>query len=51
LKSAKTKKIETIYGLMLRDNDRIIDLFKKMGFTIEYFSDGTAKGTLNIKEE
>ena len=47
----KDKKLETIYGFMLSDNSRAIDLFEKMGFTIKYLSDGTVKGTLNLKEE
>jgi acetyltransferase len=46
----KDKKLETIYALMLSDNYQIIDLFRKMGFTIEYLKDSTAKGTLNLKE-
>jgi acetyltransferase len=47
----KDKKLQTIYGFMLSDNTRAIDLFEKMGFTIKYLSDGTVKGTLNLKEE
>jgi acetyltransferase len=47
----KDKNLETIYSFMLRDNYRIINLMKKMGFAIEYLDDGTLKGTLNLKEE
>lgn len=47
----KDKKLETIYGIMLGDNYRAINLMKKMGFAIEYLDDGTVKGTLNLKEE
>ncbi|UCH70868.1 MAG: GNAT family N-acetyltransferase, partial [Candidatus Bathyarchaeota archaeon] len=47
----KDKKLQTIYGFMLSDNTRAIDLFEKMGFTIKYLSDGTVKGTLDLKEE
>jgi len=47
----KDKKLETIYGVMLSDNYQAINLMKKMGFTIKYLSDGTVKGTLNLKEE
>lgn len=47
----KDKKLETIYGVMLSDNYRAIDLMKKMGFAIKYLDDGTVKGTLNLKEE
>jgi len=47
----KDMKIEKIYGIMLPDNQRAINLMKKMGFTIEFLEDGTVKGTLNLKEE
>jgi acetyltransferase len=47
----KDKKLDKIYGVMLGDNYRAINLMKKMGFTIEYLDDGTVKGTLNLKEE
>jgi acetyltransferase len=47
----KEKNLETIYGIMLADNYRAINLMKKMGFAIEYLDDGTVKGTLNLKEE
>lgn len=47
----KDKKLEAIYGIMLSDNYRAINLMKKMGFVIEYLDDGTVKGTLNLKEE
>jgi acetyltransferase len=44
-------KIETLYAIMLPDNQRAISLMKKMGFSIVYPEDGTVKGTLNLKEE
>jgi acetyltransferase len=47
----KDKKLETIYGIVLPDNYRAIDLMKRMGFTFESLSDGTMKGTLNLREE
>jgi acetyltransferase len=47
----KDMKIETLYAIMLPDNYRAINLMKKMGFTITYLEDGTAKGTLSLKEE
>ena len=47
----KDMKIETLYAIMLPDNQRAISLMKKMGFTMEYQEDGTVKGTLNLKEE
>jgi len=48
---AKEMGIETIYAIMLPDNQRALSLTKKMGFKLEYLSDGTIKGTLNLKEE
>jgi acetyltransferase len=44
-------KLQTIYAIMLPDNNRAISLMKKMGFTIKYMEDGTVKGTLDIREE
>ena len=35
---AKDKNLETIYGLVLRDNSRAIELFKAKGFGIDYYS-------------
>ncbi len=48
---AKEKGIESVYAIMLQDNYRAISLTKKMGFTIEYLSDGTVKGTLDLRSE
>ncbi len=48
---AKEKGVEDVYAIMLQDNYRALSLTKKMGFNIEYLSDGTVKGTLNLKEE
>jgi acetyltransferase len=47
----KEKNLETIYGIMLSDNYRAINLMKKMGFITEYSDDGTVRGILNLKEE
>ena len=47
----KDKKLETIYGFMLSDNYRAVNLLKKMGFATKYLGDGTVKGILNLKEE
>ena len=44
-------KLETIYAIMLPDNFRAIRLMKKMGFAITFLEDGTARGTLSLKEE
>ncbi len=35
---AKDKNLETVYGLILRDNDRAIKLFKEKGFVIDMSS-------------
>jgi ribosomal protein S18 acetylase RimI-like enzyme len=51
LEIAKEMRIEQIFVIMLPDNYRALNLAKKMGFQIEYLSDGTVKGTLNLKEE
>jgi acetyltransferase len=48
---AEEKGIEEVYAIMLTDNYRAISLTRKMGFSLEYRKDGTAKGTLNLKEE
>ncbi len=48
---AKEKGLESVYAIMLQDNYRALSLTKKMGFGIEYLSDGTVKATLNLKEE
>jgi acetyltransferase len=51
LEIAKEMGIETVYAIMLPDNNRALNLTKKMGFKLEYLSDGTAKGILDLKEE
>ncbi|MGD6852532.1 MAG: acetate--CoA ligase alpha subunit [Candidatus Bathyarchaeia archaeon] len=48
---AKEKGVENVYAIMLQDNYRALSLTKKMGFQIEYLSDGTVKGTLDLKGE
>ena len=48
---AKEKGVESVYAIMLPDNYRALSLTKKMGFSIEYLSDGTVKGNLNLKEK
>lgn len=47
----KDKRLESVYGIMLPDNYRAINLFKKMGFTIERMDQDTVKANLNLKEE
>ena len=48
---AKEKGVESVYAIMLTDNYRALTLTKKMGFNLEYLSDGTVKGTLDLKSE
>ena len=48
---AKEKGVASVYAIMLQDNYRAISLTKKMGFIIEYLSDGTVKATLDLKGE
>jgi acetyltransferase len=43
--------IENVYAIMLPDNYRALSLTKKMGFDIEYLTDGTVKATLSLKDE
>jgi acetyltransferase len=51
LEIAKEMGIESVYAIMLSDNNRALNLTKKMGFKFEYLSDGTVKGLLDLKEE
>jgi acetyltransferase len=48
---AKEKGVDNVYAIMLQDNYRALSLTKKMGFAIEYLSDGTVKGTLDLRGE
>jgi RimJ/RimL family protein N-acetyltransferase len=48
---AKQKGVESVYAIMLPDNYRALSLTKKMGFNIDYLSDGTVKATLDLKNE
>ncbi|MCW4029033.1 MAG: GNAT family N-acetyltransferase [Candidatus Bathyarchaeota archaeon] len=48
---AKEKGVESVYAIMLQDNYRALSLTKKMGFNLEYLSDGTVKGILDLKNE
>src|SRR5665647_1795378 len=48
---AKEKGIENVTAIILQDNYRALSLTKKMGFSIEYLTDGTVKATLNLKGE
>ncbi len=48
---AKEMGVENVYAIMLPDNYRALSLTKKMGFYLEYLSDGTVKGILDLKQE
>ena len=48
---AKEMGVENVYAIMLQDNYRALSLTKKMGFNLEYNSDGTVKGILDLKNE
>jgi hypothetical protein len=47
----KDMKVEKLYAIMLPDNRRAINLMKKMGFSVKYLDDGTARATLDLREE
>ncbi|MFC1487492.1 acetate--CoA ligase alpha subunit [Thermoproteota archaeon] len=47
----KDKKLETIYAIMMNDNNNAINLVRKMGFNIEDLGNCNLKGTLNLLEE
>jgi acetyltransferase len=51
LEIAKEMGVETVYAIMLPDNQRALNLTKKMGFKLGYLEDGTVKGVLDLKEE
>jgi acetyltransferase len=51
LEIANEMGVETVYAIMLSDNQRALNLTKKMGFKLEYLKDGTVKGALDLKEE
>ncbi len=51
LEIAKEMGVETVYAIMLSDNQRALNLTKKMGFKLDHLKDGTVKGVLDLKEE
>jgi acetyltransferase len=51
LEIAKEMGVENVYSIMMPDNYRALSLTKKMGFSLEYLSDGTVKGTLDLRAE
>ena len=48
---AKEKSVEKVYAIVLPDNCRALTLIKKIGFNLEYLSDGTVKGSIDLKNE
>ena len=48
---AKEKGVDKVDAIILQDNYRALSLTKKMGFKIEYLTDGTVKASLNLKDE
>lgn len=47
----KDKGLETLYGVILHDNNQAIRLMREMGFKIQHVDESTVKATLNLKEE
>ena len=47
----KERGLESVYGVMLPENRKAIELMKNLGFQLKYMEDGTIRGTLNLKEE
>jgi len=47
----KEKGLETVYGVMLPENRKAIELVRNLGFKLTCMEDGTIRGTLNLKEE
>ena len=47
----KDKKLETIYGVVFKDNTRAVGLMKRMGFNLQPIDQETVRATLDLKEE
>ncbi|MEM3579549.1 MAG: GNAT family N-acetyltransferase, partial [Candidatus Bathyarchaeia archaeon] len=47
----RERGLESVYGTMLPENRKAIELMRNLGFQLKYMEDGTIKGTLNLKEE
>jgi acetyltransferase len=46
----RERGLESVYGLMLPENRKAIELMRNLGFKLKYMEDGTIRGTLNLKE-
>ena len=51
IRICRHKKLEAIYGLVLKNNIKGMRFMKNMGFTIQQLDEETVKATLNFKEE
>jgi acetyltransferase len=51
MRICKDKKLEAIYGVVLKNNIKGARFMKNMGFTIQHLDEETVKVTLNLKEE
>jgi acetyltransferase len=47
----RERGLESVYGIMLPENRKAIELMRNLGFKLKYMEDGTIRGTLNLKEE
>ncbi|MEM2987752.1 MAG: GNAT family N-acetyltransferase, partial [Candidatus Bathyarchaeia archaeon] len=47
----RERGLESVYGIMLPENQKAIELMRNLGFQLKYMEDGTIMGTLNLKEE
>jgi acetyltransferase len=51
IKICKEKQLESIYGILLKNNIKGVKFMKNMGFTIQQLDEETVKATLNFTEE
>jgi acetyltransferase len=47
----KDMGVESVYAIMLQENERAISLVKKMGFDVHNQQDGTTRAVLDLREE
>jgi len=50
IRVCKDKKLESIYGIVLKSNVKGVRFMKNMGFTIHPLDEETVKVTLDLKE-
>ena len=51
IRICRERKLESIYGLVLKNNVKGVRFMKNVGFTIQQFDEETVKVTLNLKEQ